>query len=114
MLRRHVEDGKENITRFVVLAKNQELPPAQKDLTSILFSLKDKAGELSQVLNIFSHHKINLTSITSRPARLKPFEYYFYLDCEGHIKDKNIAQAMSAIEKRVFFFKRLGSYPKGK
>ena len=57
--------------------------------------------------------KINLTKIESRPSKTKAWKYMFYIDMEGHMKDKKIQKTLEQIEKNCNFFKILGSYPCG-
>lgn len=107
----HIEDSPSNITRFLVISKNDSLP-SRKDKTSILFSIKDKVGALHDVLYSFKKNKINLTKIESRPSKRKPWEYYFFVDFEGHRNDNSVKKTLSSLEKECAFMKILGSYPK--
>ena len=109
----NIEDNVENITRFVVISKDKNLPKPSNNgsLTSIIFSLQDKAGQLNAIINIFAQHQINLKSISSRPSKFKAFEYFFYIDLEGHIAQPKIKTVMDILKDRVLFFKWLGSYP---
>ncbi|NQT95754.1 MAG: prephenate dehydratase [Candidatus Omnitrophica bacterium] len=107
---RSIEDSSHNITRFLIIGKH-EAEQTKKDKTSIVFSMKDKAGALHDVLTPFKRVKINLTKIESRPSKKKAWKYYFYVDMEGHIKDKRIRRALSQLEKHCKFMKVLGSYP---
>lgn len=105
-------NAKENQTRFVVLAKNDH-PATGKDKTSIVFSIrKDKPGGLHDILSVFAVRNINLTKIESRPSKKALGDYFFFVDMEGHRKDKLITEALAEIKKMSSFFKFLGSYPK--
>ncbi len=106
----HIEDQAENRTRFVVLGANR---PAQSgsDKTSIMFNLRNRPGELYNVLGSFLAHNVNLLMIESRPARRAAFEYIFYVDCAGHQADDNVAAAIREIQERAMEFVVLGSYP---
>ncbi|MBI5195519.1 MAG: prephenate dehydratase [Nitrospirae bacterium] len=105
-----IEDRKYNYTRFLIIAKNF---PAKtgKDKTSIMFSIKDKAGALYAILKPFAKHKINLKKIESRPSRRKAWEYIFFVDMEGHIEDKKVKKAIDEVKKECLYLKVLGSYP---
>ncbi len=105
-----IEDHKSNYTRFLVIAKDSR-GKTGKDKTSIMLSVKDKAGALYLILRPFARHKINLTKIESRPSKRKAWEYIFFVDLEGHIDDKNVRKAINAVKKECLFFKVLGSYP---
>ena len=109
---KNIEDIKGNSTRFWIIGK-RNVPPTGKDKTSLLFSVKDRAGALYDVLRCFAVRKINLTKIESRPSKNEPWKYIFFLDCEGHIEDENIKEAIKEMEDYCLQVIWLGSYPKG-
>jgi chorismate mutase / prephenate dehydratase len=106
-----IEDAPGNVTRFLVIGKT--LPrPTGRDRTSIMFSVKDKVGALHAMLLPFKKHSINLTKIESRPSKKKAWDYYFFVDIEGHCKDLKIAKALSELSEVTSNLKILGSYPR--
>jgi len=111
ILAKNIQDSTFNLTRFLVIAK-KDSPPSGKDKTSLLFSVKDKVGALYDALYSFKKYGINLTKIESRPSKRKAWEYYFFVDFEGHRLDKNVEKSLKELEKRCNFVKILGSYPK--
>lgn len=113
ILARSIEDTAHNVTRFLVIGANPA-EPTREDKTSIMFSLKDRVGVLHDALVPFKKNRINLTKIESRPSRLKAWEYYFFVDTEGHYKDKKVKKALSELERSCTYLKVLGSYPVGK
>ena len=113
ILQEKIEDLPNNFTRFIVLSKNLQCHRSKRDKTSLLISLKDVPGTLSSVLTIFSKNKINLKKLESRPSRKKAFDYFFFIDIEGHRDDPKIAKCLSSIENKCLYFKILGSYPEG-
>ena len=112
ILTKSIEDNPNNVTRFLVIGK-EETPPTGEDKTSIIFSTKDRPGALYEMLMPFKKHNINLTKIESRPSKAEAWKYYFFLDLEGHRQDERIKKALSELEENCLFFKILGSYPKG-
>ena len=106
----NIEDFVHNITRFLVIA-NDDVPSTGKDRTSILFSIKDKVGALHAMLTPFSKHKINLTKIESRPSKKRAWDYYFFVDFEGHRDSENVKKALNELEDMCKYLKILGSYP---
>ncbi|MEW6172424.1 MAG: prephenate dehydratase [Bacillota bacterium] len=109
---RAVQDTIDNETRFVVIGR---IPSKQtgRDKTSVAFSpVQDRPGTLYEALGCFATRGINLTKIESRPARRSIGHYIFFVDCEGHIEDPLVAQALKAIKERSDFFKILGAYPR--
>lgn len=109
---RNIQDSPDNTTRFIVLGF-KENSISTKDKTSIVFSLKDKPGALSNALSPFENAEINLTKIESRPSRKKSWEYIFYVDFIGHHASKPVRGVLKAVEKNCIFLKVLGSYPSG-
>jgi chorismate mutase/prephenate dehydratase len=105
-----IEDIPDNVTRFLIIGR-KNVTRTGKDKTSVLVSLKDKVGALYSMLLPFKKHKINLTSIESRPSRKKAWEYYFFIDMAGHVDDFNVKKALAALQKECQYFKVLGSYP---
>jgi chorismate mutase / prephenate dehydratase len=106
-----IEDNPNNTTRFLVISRCEALP-TRKDKTSIVFSMKDRAGALHDILMPFKKAKINMTKIESRPSKKKAWNYYFFVDFEGHHHNPRIQKALTALEHHCTFFKILGSYPK--
>lgn len=105
-----IEDNPHNYTRFFVLAR-QDTEPSGHDKTSIALALKHRPGALHSFLSHFSQAGINLTKIESRPTRQKPWEYNFYIDLQGHRKDRRLADTLAQAEEDALFIKILGSYP---
>ncbi len=110
IIKRNIEDSLHNITRFLVIAKT-DVPPTGKDRTSILFSIKDKVGALQEMLAPFRRNKINLTKIESRPSKKKAWDYYFFVDFQGHRLDPKVNKALGQLESKCNYLKILGSYP---
>ncbi len=108
----NINDEKGNKTRFIVLAKF-ETKPTGNDKTSIVFSTKNIAGALSNVLNVFKQHNINLSYIDSRPSKKNLKEYNFYIDFNGHVEDENIKLALAELKQYINFYKHNGSYAVG-
>lgn len=112
VVKRNVQDRAGNMTRFLVIGKT--LPrPSGRDRTSILFSLPHRSGSLYDALNAFRVRGINLTKIESRPSRKKAWEYYFFVDLEGHCRSKKVKAALEELSQACRFIKILGSYPRG-
>ncbi len=112
MVRSQIEDYFHNYTRFLVLGR-QNAERSGKDKTAILFSISHAPGTLNEVLKYFSEREINLTKIESRPVRDRAWEYVFFIDFEGHVKDEPITELLAELGKKTSFLKVLGSYPQG-
>jgi len=110
VLAEHIEDNPQNRTRFLIIGYN-EPGPSGKDKTSVMFSVSHKSGSLFRALSAFEKYDINLTMIESRPTKLTPWEYVFFVDCQGHVKDPLVQKALAALGEFALFVTVLGSYP---
>jgi chorismate mutase/prephenate dehydratase len=106
----NIQDSSQNATRFLVLGR-QCGKSTGNDRTSLMFSAADKAGSLYNSLAPFRKYKLNMTKIESRPSRRKAWEYFFFVDCDGHFEDPLVAKALIELDKHCYFVKILGSYP---
>jgi len=110
ILEHDIQDNAANATRFLVLGR-QCSPPTGDDRTSLMVSVSDKVGALHEAIAAFRKFKINLTKIESRPSKRKAWEYFFFIDCDGHAQDNKVAKAIEHLGKHCNFVKILGSYP---
>jgi chorismate mutase/prephenate dehydratase len=105
-----IEDDPKNRTRFLVLG-GQEAGPSGKDRTSLVMTTHNTPGSLLELIAFFSNSGVNMTRLESRPARTGQWEYYFYVDIEGHQQDAKVAQALARLRDKAPFVKIFGSYP---
>ena len=106
----HIQDESQNRTRFAVIGR-KETEPTGKDQTSLLLSVQNKAGAVYKMLEPLEKYGVSMTRLESRPAKTGNWEYYFFVDIEGHVKEEKIEKALSELKDRVVYFKVLGSYP---
>lgn len=106
----HIQDDPHNRTRFVVIGQLQT-GPSGKDRTGIVLAVPNKAGAVYNLLAPLEKHGVSMTRFESRPARIGTWEYYFYVDIEGHVHDAAVARALAELKDNAAFFKVLGSYP---
>jgi chorismate mutase/prephenate dehydratase len=111
MIFTNIEDNPNNQTRFFVIG-NHPTGRTGKDKTAILFTTSHESGALADVLNIFADHEVNLTNIGSRPSKRRNWEYYFFVDCEGHLDDPPLAAAVEEVRRVCKELHVLGSFPK--
>lgn len=105
-----IQDNPTNTTRFLVLGR-QCSPPTGKDRTSLMYSIPHQVGALHKSLGVFRKYRLNMTKIESRPSKRKAWEYFFFVDCDGHYEDKRVAKAIDDLHNHCTFVKVLGSYP---
>ena len=108
-----VADRPGAVTRFVLVAPPGPLPgPTGNDKTSLVAVVGDRTGALLEVLGEFAVRGISLTRIESRPTRERLGVYSFSLDCEGHVADARVGEALSGLHRVCDDVRFLGSYPR--
>lgn len=101
-----------NQTRFVVVAPHGVPAPSGHDKTTVVITQRaDRPGSLVSILNEFSARNINLTKLTSRPARTQLGQYCFMVDFNGHITDDVVANCLLNVRAKHADVKFLGSFP---
>ena len=107
-----IADNGGAVTRFVLLGRPQPPPPATgNDRTTLVSYLReDHSGALLQILTEFASRGINLTRIESRPTKGRIGQYCFSIDCEGHISEARVADALAALYRVCASVRYLGSY----
>jgi prephenate dehydratase len=109
-----VHDRPNAVTRFVVVSPTGPLPaPTGTDRTSLAaFLADDHPGALLEILTEFAVRGINLTTIQSRPTGDRLGQYYFFVDCEGHVDDARVGEALMGLRRVCAGVRFLGSYPR--
>ena len=109
-----VQDDAHNRTRFAVVTHPQRHPAPKAsghDCTSLVVSVTNRPGALHDMLVPLKTHGVSMSRFESRPARSGQWEYYFYIDIEGHPEHAHVALALSELRAVCAFFKVLGTYP---
>jgi chorismate mutase/prephenate dehydratase len=106
----HIQDDPHNRTRFFIVGTLQP-GPSGRDQTSLLLSVPNKSGAVYELLAPLARHGVSMTRFESRPARTGRWEYFFFVDIEGHAHDAKVAEALAELQTQAAFFKVLGSYP---
>jgi chorismate mutase/prephenate dehydratase len=107
----NIEDDPDNQTRFFVIGR-EPARPSGDDKTAIMFTTAHKPGALAEVLDVFKENGINLTDIEKRPSKKVNWEYYFFIDAEGHVDDAKMKRAIADARQHCLQLTVLGSYPK--
>jgi prephenate dehydratase len=112
ILRRSIEDDRENYTRFFLLR-----PPSYRtklrlaaSKTSVVFAVPDTPGALFRTLGALALRDISIAKIESRPMKGRPWEYLFYLDFMGNISEPRVERALGHLEELADFVRVLGCY----
>jgi len=109
-----IQDEAYNRTRFAIVCLPQTLatPPASgRDCTSLVVSVTNKPGAVHDLLVPLKQHGVSMTRFESRPAKSGQWEYFFYIDLDGHISQPHVAKALSELQGMCAFYKVIGSYP---
>jgi chorismate mutase/prephenate dehydratase len=111
-----MEDAPNNQTRFAVIGRSfqpEMRPQATKSLTvsSLLFTLPDKAGALAGVLNTLAGAGLNMRKLESRPLRGESWRYVFFADVECDLRNEAPASVLEELRTRCAHFRILGVYP---
>ncbi|GAA5236494.1 prephenate dehydratase [Verticiella sediminum] len=105
-----IQDDPHNRTRFLAIG-HQDTRPSGKDKTSLILAVANRAGAVYEMLTPLAQNGVSMTRFESRPARTGQWEYYFYVDIEGHASDPGVARAIETLREQAAFVKVLGSYP---
>ena len=109
-----IQDEAYNRTRFAIVCLPQTLatPPASgRDCTSLVVSVTNKPGAVHDLLVPLKQNGVSMTRFESRPAKSGQWEYFFYIDLDGHISQPHVAKALSELQGMCAFYKVIGSYP---
>jgi chorismate mutase/prephenate dehydratase len=111
-----IQDEAINKTRFAIICLPQTLPtpPASgRDCTSLVVSVPNRPGAVHDLLVPLKNNGVSMTRFESRPAKSGQWEYFFYIDLQGHITDPNVKKALEELKGLCAYYKILGSYPVG-
>jgi chorismate mutase/prephenate dehydratase len=109
-----IQDDAHNRTRFAVVTHPQRHPAPKAsghDCTSLVVSVTNRPGAVHDMLVPLKTHGVSMSRFESRPARSGQWEYYFYIDLEGHPDEPHVATALNELRSACAFFKVLGTYP---
>jgi prephenate dehydratase len=107
-----IHDNDDAITRFVLVSRTVPPPTATGGdrTTLVAFIADDHPGALLEILTQFSVRGINLSRIESRPTGTGLGRYYFSIDCEGHVDDERVGEALTGLRRVCADVRFLGSY----
>ncbi len=112
ILKRNVQNNNNNRTRFIVISKKLVIS-SDANKISLIFSIADKTGSLYRVLGRFSMAGLNLTKLESRPIENENFNYHFYVDVSGSVKQQSALDLMCALYDELPEFEFLGNFNEG-
>ena len=109
-----IQDEAYNRTRFAIICLPHTLetpPPSGHDCTSLIVSVPNQPGAVHDLLVPLKKHGVSMTRFESRPARTGQWEYYFYIDIDGHPSQPHVNAALTELRSLCAYYKVLGTYP---
>lgn len=113
IIRKGIQNVTNNTTRFIVISKELVIDEDAEKI-SLIFSAPHRTGSLYRVLGRFSMTGLNLTKLESRPVANGRFDYYFYVDILGSVRDEQTLDLLCALSDELPEFSFLGNYYEGK
>ncbi|MGI5825521.1 MAG: bifunctional chorismate mutase/prephenate dehydratase [Bacillota bacterium] len=107
ILAKNINTSVQNTTRFMVISKEENFCGNRFNM---LFTVGHEAGQLAKIMSIFGDFGYNLESIKSRPMKNLPWQYYFYAEIIGNLKDRQTAALIAKLRETCNLLKILGSY----
>ena len=105
-----IQDSLDNTSRFVVLGGTPP-PPSDNDKSSLIMVASHRPGALLELLTPLAQHQINMNRLESRPLAGGNWEYFFFMEVQGHRDISPLAEALSAVRSVASTLHVLGSYP---
>lgn len=109
VLQRNIHQCDDNATRFIVVS-GKKLFLENADKLSVCFELPHESGALYHILSHFIYNNLNMTRIESRPIKDKGFEYRFFVDFQGNLKEAAVQNALRGLKEEALNFRILGNY----
>lgn len=110
ILESHIEDSRDNTTKFWAIG-TEATEPSGDDKTAMIISMPNTSGALMSVLSSFANRNISMTRIISVPSINTKWDYLFFIDVIGHCKEPQMAEAIEEVKQKTSFYKFLGSFP---
>lgn len=109
VLKRNIQNTSNNQTRFIVISKKLIIP-GDANKISLIFSVAHKTGSLYRVLGRFSMAGLSLTKLESRPIENETFNYHFYVDVMGSVRQESTLDLICALSDELPEFEFLGNF----
>ena len=112
VLAREIANQAVNLTRFVAIAATPiETSPLVEAKVSLVLGTRHERGALVRCLNVLADEGLSLTKLESRPIPGTAWEYVFYVDIEGHLREPRVQSALAGLAAATQFLRVLGCYP---
>lgn len=109
IIKEGINNNSSNYTRFIIIG-NEVTIDQNNDKVSVVTSTAHKSGALFEIVRCIAENGLNMLKIESRPIINRPWEYLFYIDFEGNLKNNAVQEALKHIKENSYHFKLLGNY----
>lgn len=109
ILEKGVNQSNTNTTRFIIIS-NHKIFREDATKISLCFEVPNESGSLYNILSHFIYNNLNMTKIESRPIEDRNWEYRFFLDFEGNLKDAAVINALCGLREETRNLRILGNY----
>lgn len=104
-----IHNNKRNYTRFIIIGKDLEIQEEFNKI-SVVITIPHREGALYSVLRYFAENNLNMLKIESRPIINRSWEYFFYIDFQGNLKEEKVKKGINLIQQESNSFQLLGNY----
>ena len=104
-----IQDDKNNETRFIIISKEKRFRK-NADKISLCFELSNEAGSLYRILSNLIFNGINMNRIGSRPIKGNNWQYRFFIDIDGNLRDEAVKNALIGLNEECVRLRVLGNY----
>lgn len=112
VLARHIEDHKNNTTRFLVMSRNADTSRRSGQMiTTFTFRVRNIPAALYKAMGGFATNGVNMTKLESYMVGGSFTATEFYADIEGHPDDANVKLALDELRYFTTQVEILGVYP---
>ncbi len=111
VLARHIEDQKNNTTRFLIMAPEPAIAPPGDVLTTFVFRVRNIPAALYKAMGGFATNGVNMIKLESYMVGGEFTATQFYADIEGHPDDPAVARALEELAYFTSSLEFLGTYP---
>ena len=104
-----ISDSDNNYTRFILIAADKKIYPGA-DRVSMILTLPHKPGALYEMLSVPAALGVNLLKLESYPKVGSDFEFTFYVELQGDVRDKNVSAMLRDMQTAADSFVFLGAF----
>ena len=92
-----------------MIVTKQKIYLETADKLCLCLECRHETGTLYRLLSHFAYNGLNLTQIESRPIPGRSWEYRFFVDVEGNLKDSGVQNAVKGLKEETVSCRILGN-----